>query len=215
MLPSSIVQVVLVIVAVVPGFVYQGVRISVRGRLPGDVEWTTRLIRSIATSAVFALLYLIAFGGALAEAAEGRGDLVDHPRLGAVLALLGAFLIPAGAAVALAWVPRPAWLTNRIDGVLQYDPTPTAWDKVFTARSPCFVRVLTASGEWMAGYFGKQSYASSYPEPHQLYLERSYAIDADGAIGEAIDGSLGSIIDCSGAQLIEIVELAKEEKSHG
>ena len=66
-------------VLIVPGFVYQAVRIRLRGRTPADTELSTRIVHAIVTSTTFALLYLLAFGPQIMDAARARGDILEHP----------------------------------------------------------------------------------------------------------------------------------------
>lgn len=61
-------------------------------------------------------------------------------------------------------------------------------------------------GTRFAGYFGENSYASSFPDPKSLYLELSYGIDEHGTITGVTEGSRGAVIDCTDAVLIEIVD---------
>ena len=209
--PTSVTQLLLLLLFVVPGFVYQAVRISVRGRLPLDIELSTRIVRAIVSSGMFALVYLVILGQDLIDAAHGVGYGFEHPRLGAVVALLGGIIIPA--LLALVRVPEWAWLqraSTHLPQVTKYDPTPTAWDKTFQSIGECFIRVLNNDGRWIAGFYGSASYATSYPEPHQLFLERAFHVSDDGTIGEEIDGSQGVLIDCTAIQLLQVVGAVQE-----
>lgn len=71
-IPSTTQQLLITLLLVIPGFVYQQVRIRFRGRLPSDIELTSRLLRAIATSTIFALAY--------ATAASWRYDTYDQAR---------------------------------------------------------------------------------------------------------------------------------------
>lgn len=204
--PSSVTQLLLLLLFVVPGFVYQAVRISVRGRLPLDIELSTRIVRAIVSSGIFALVYLVILGEHLIDAAQGRGFGFEHPRLGALLALLGGIIIPA--VLALFRVPDWDWLARlsaRLPQITKYDPTPTAWDQAFQNIGECFIRVLNNDNRWIAGYYGPGSYATSYPEPHQLFLEKAFHVSDDGTIGEEIDATQGVFIDCTEIQLLQVV----------
>jgi len=56
-------QALTVFLIVIPGFVYQGVRARFRGPTPEDQqEFSLRILRALSTSAVFALVYVIAAG---------------------------------------------------------------------------------------------------------------------------------------------------------
>lgn len=204
--PSSVTQLLLLLLFVVPGFVYQAVRISVRGRLPLDIELSTRIVRAIVSSGIFALVYLVILGEHLVDAAQGLGFGFEHPRVGALLALLGGIIIPA--VLALLRVPDWEWLARlsaRLPQVTKYDPTPTAWDQAFQNIGECFIRVLNNDNRWIAGYYGPGSYATSYPEPHQLFLEKAFHVSDDGTIGEEIDATQGVFVDCTEIQLLQVV----------
>lgn len=211
-IPSTSTQLLILLLFVVPGFVYQGVRVNLRGRRPTDVDLSTRLVGAIVWSAIFGLTYLIIGGRTLVDAAGGTGALIHHPRLEAAIGLAGGFVLPAVLALFrlsddhTAWLREAKicrWFTNR----LSYDPTPTAWDKAFQDRSPCFVRILTSQEKWIAGYYGENSYSSSFPEKHQLFLEYCYTVDADGRIGDPIPDSEGVVVACDSAISIELISL--------
>jgi len=207
MAPITITGLLIFLFFVVPGFVYQAVRISVRGRLPFDLELSTRIVRAVVTSGIFGLVYLFVLGDILIDAVHGKGFGFDHPRVGALLALLGGILIPSG----LALIPAPTWswidkARVRLPEIAKYDFTPTAWDKAFQSAGECFVRVLTNDDQWIAGYYGSASYATSYPEPHQLFLEKAYEVSSDGTIGDEITGTVGVIVDCTQIQLLQLVK---------
>ncbi|KRE62333.1 hypothetical protein ASG78_04610 [Nostocoides sp. Soil756] len=111
MWPKTAQELLIALVFVVPGFVYQAVRISVRGRLPGDVDLSARVVRAIVASAIVGLAYLIVFGDGDLSSARGVGGMVQHPRVGAAFALVLGIAVPAG--VALLRVPQWGWLTDR------------------------------------------------------------------------------------------------------
>lgn len=168
-------------------------------------------MRAIVSSGIFALVYLAILGQHLIDAAHGRGYGFDHPRLGALLAFLGGILIPA----LFALVRAPDWdwlqrLSARLPQVTKSDPTPTAWDKIFQNIGECFIRVLNNDSRWIAGYYGPASYATSYPEPHELFLEKAFDVSDDGTIGDEIEGSQGVLINCTEIQLIQVVAAVQE-----
>ncbi|WP_433169876.1 DUF6338 family protein [Kribbella sp. CA-247076] len=211
-IPTTATQLLIVLLFVVPGFVYQGVRVHLRGRRPADVDLSTRLVGAIARSAIFALAYLAIGGQLLVDAVNGTGWLIHHIRTGALIALVGGFGIPAFLALipddskAVNWF-RERWPAKWFTSRLQYDATPTAWDKAFQDRGPCFVRILTAEKEWIAGYYGENSYSTSFPEKHQLFLEYCYQVDEDGRVGQVIPDSEGVIVSCESAISIELIAL--------
>lgn len=68
---------------------------------------------------------------------------------------------------------------------LGHDPTPRAWDHLFADRSSRYLRVRLQDGTWVAGLFADRSYAGGYPNPTDLLLEQSWAVDPDS--GELAD----------------------------
>jgi hypothetical protein len=217
-IPSTVTQLLVTLMFVVPGFVYQSVRISIRGRLLQDVELSTRTVRAIVSSVMFGLIYLLALGDVLVDAARGVGYLLDHPRAAAALALGGGIIIPALVAGVAGLLDLPQWgwlerLQDALSEIRRYDPTPTAWDKAFQDGSEAFVRILNKEGRWIAGYYGDRSYASSYPEPPQIYLERTYSTSDEGEIGEEIPWTRGCIVDCADVQLLEMLAVPQLENA--
>jgi hypothetical protein len=154
---------------------------------------------------------MMVFGEALVDAARDERQLFDSVRLGALYAFVGGIAFPAAVAATAGLIRAPNWdwlvtLRSKLPEVSRYDPTPTAWDKVFQDRGPTYVRILNGEGRWIVGFFGTESYASSFPEEHQVYLERTHSADADGAIGPEIPGTRGCIVNCADLQLLELLE---------
>ena len=46
----------------------------------------------------------------------------------------------------------------------------------------------------VGGYYGQNSYATSYPNNGDLYLETVYAVDDNGKFGDVIENSNGLLI---------------------
>ena len=69
------------------------------------------------------------------------------------------------------------WLASKIQL-----PYLTAWDFFFDRRVPVFVLVQLRNGSMLGGYYGFQSYATSFPTEGDIYLETVYEVDEDGKI---------------------------------
>lgn len=209
-IPSSITQVLVTLVLVVPGFVFQGVRIRLRGRTPGDTELATRILSAIVVSTVFSLGYIFALGSRIVQPKVLQDDVLDHPRTYALLGLAAAVVIPALAGYVVTRIASTArWGRLRqsllSDQWTRIDPRPSAWDAVFGDIEECFVRVRTSDRTWYAGWFGGDSYASSWPDPQNLFVEVAYKIDENGKIGDPVEDGTGAFIDCASAEYIEFV----------
>lgn len=212
MIPSSATQLLITLVLIVPGFVFLGVLVRLRGRTPADADLSSRLMRAIVASTVFALVYLAIAGPQIeALANQNPDEALNHLQKYALLALLAAFVIPAVAAGLYYWISTWGWLQDKFrDSWVdqrwnRIDPRPSGWDVAFADLSPCFVRVRMNDGGWYAGWFGKASYASSWPDPRSLYVEVSFHVDDNGTLGQAVENSNGAVIDCTDAVLVELL----------
>ncbi|MGB8385573.1 MAG: DUF6338 family protein [Dermatophilaceae bacterium] len=215
MIPSTPAQLLITLVLVLPGFVYQETRIRLRGRAPGEQELTSRLLRAIAWSLGFALGYALLMGPQLGEAIRDPPTLLADPRRAAVLGLLLGLGVPALVATLPSLIPEGWEWPHRLQALrpsqlTRYDSTPSAWDRAFKDAGPCFVRVRMKDGTWFAGYYGRLSYASSFPDSRSLFLEASFKVGDDGLICDPVTGTVGAVIDCSEATLVEFLLPAPE-----
>jgi hypothetical protein len=136
---TTVQQVVLLVLFVLPGISYQFVRERLRGPVPGERDLSERVLRAVTASIGLDAFYLIAFGPWLVHLIKAPRHpwfamASASPRQAAAVGL-GLFIaIPAAAAWCVSVVERrsrPA----------RYDPVPTAWDSAFRMRTSCFVRV--------------------------------------------------------------------------
>lgn len=196
--PANAYGVAVLLVLVLPGVVWTSVRTAVRGRLPHDRDVTARVLQALAISAVLDTVYVVVFGSALVDGLRAgvRGQSA-HPRLGAAGLLLLAVVVPA----ALAYLAhgRPTWRAVKTPvGVVRlplsasgYDTAPTAWDKKAPGLGGHWIRIRVADRTWVGGWFGNDSYVSTYPEPRDLYVEEQHHVDSSGVIGPPVEGSAG------------------------
>jgi len=216
LLPETWLQILVVLGAVVPGFVYQGSRRRVSGPDPDEAEVTVRVLRAIATSAVFACLYVAVLGSWLTSEVASAEAVQRAPRRSAGVAGVLVFLLPWASARAVYFISTAAaWrgAVNRAVTRLRlrraWNPTPSAWDYTFGDRPPCWVRVFTAEGQWIGGYFGFRSFASSYPEPRDLFIEEGHAMSPDGEILPQISAPDGVYVRCDDVRLIDFIPVAE------
>lgn len=87
--------------------------------------------------------------------------------------------------------------------------TPTSWDHYFNLGEDCFVLIhLKANDEMIGGLFsGSKSFASSYPEKEDLYLEELWKIDESGIFLEKVEGTNGLLISFEEIKYIEFFKL--------
>lgn len=231
MQPTTIIAVLLVVIAVLPGSIYTWA--YERQASAFGVTFADRTLRFIAISLLFHLvlgwpeyvLYRVAFTGQM----FGAGQFAA-----AWSAALLVVLIPLATGTVLGGLyttrnSREGWtrLRRRLSPsreqrlvrlALGRTPAPRAWDDLFSDRPYVYIRVRTIDGTWLAGRFADNSYAGGFPHEADLLLEEAWSISADdGTLG---DRGLGYPVYISAAQIgwLEIVrqtEQSEEVPVHG
>jgi len=209
--PGTSFQLIILLLFVLPGTVYQFVRARLRGPQPDDSSTLNRVLRALAASGVLVAVYAVSFGPPVLELlreaqARNPAKTLSAVRPLALWALVLLFVIPALLAV-LSYVtpkvPRPRWLEW---ARLTYDPTPRAWDFAFNDIEPTYVRILTLEGRYVGGWYGNDSFVSSYPEPREIFLEIAHHMHVDGRFGDEVEGSNGLYVRCDDVRLVELVD---------
>lgn len=207
MIPNAGTSLLIALVFVVPGSVVQFTRTRLRGPIPDDSSATRAVIRVLSASTALTAAYLVVVGPYLGHLVVRAGHQVrdgqppTHVReLGAWGALL-LFAVPA-----LVAAGDHLRISRGRGFRFAYDPTPRALDFAFRGRGPCYVRVLTTTNTWLGGYFGSDSFISSYPEPREIFLESAYRMNTDGTFGIQ-QPRTGIYIRCDDARSIEVIEL--------
>lgn len=207
MLLSGWQQALTVLLTVIPGFVYQGARSYFRGPTPDEREISVRILRALALSGIFALVYVALFGSLLTTRIFDPDRYLGSPRLWALAALGLLFVVPFVVA-ALVHMRNARRQYPELKGLQLfriYNPTPTAWDFASTGLEPGFVRVLTKDGLWIGGYAGEGSFFTGYPEARELYLEVAWSLDNDGVFQIPVPNSRGMWVRCDDAQVVQFI----------
>lgn len=207
-IPNDAPQLLILVTFVLPGLVYQAMRSRLRGPTPDEIDATSRVLRAVAWSTFLALLYVVAFGDALLDSADGTGWFTEHIRWSAALAIVLVFIVPAAIALTEQRIHRDYLFPRlRLHGLSTYDPTPTAWDHKFrdVEAEWTFVRVLTTDGKWIGGRFTGASYASSFPQPRELFIGEQFYMGDDGTFGGPVAGTDGVYIRCDDVRLVEFL----------
>jgi hypothetical protein len=91
-------------------------------------------------------------------------------------------------------------------GVLH--PIPKAWDQYFGQKRSGFVIATFKDGDKIGGYFGPNSFASSFPHDEDLYIERVCKVDPEtGQFIRFVPKSDGVLIHRSDCKMIEFLEV--------
>lgn len=215
-------QALVVLAVIVPGFVYHLTRRRVRGPEPEEGEVTDRLLRAIATSGAFGAVYLVIFGDwvgrwwrqpevALA-AAQGQTRLVG------LVVLVVVLILPWLAARIVYYVTTARWWLDfgqRVTKALRlqrhWDPTPNAWDAAFKDRNQrWWVRIRLPGGLWVGGMFSENSYASSWPQSRDIFIETAYSIDENGVFGDEVTAEGGIWVRCDEALTVDFLPVVED-----
>lgn len=72
-----------------------------------------------------------------------------------------------------------------------FSSIPRAWDFAAPVRGEHFIRIETADGKFFGGWFSVNSFVSTYPEPHDIFVERQWKLDERGRFLHEVTGSNG------------------------
>ena len=205
--PSTVVQLALLLVAVMPGVTYQFMRERFRGPLIAHKDTGERVLRALTASVLLDGAYLLLFGPWLVNLYRiGEADLrkafATNIRVSTAVALLLLFGVPA-----LCALVSSMWDRRRRRTL--YSAVPSAWDFSFSKRSSCFVRARLKGDVWVGGWFGSGSYASSYPGPQEIFLQSAWKMEPDGRLRERTANSGGILIRHEACEFIEFVEVSQ------
>ena len=85
-------------------------------------------------------------------------------------------------------------------------PTPKAWDYLFSLGEPFWVLIHLKNGDLIGGLYGENSFASSFPNEQDLYLEEVWIANENGEFIKKIEQTGGLLIK---GQEIEFLEFFK------
>ncbi|MDG4861309.1 DUF6338 family protein [Streptomyces sp. T-3] len=215
-LPSTIQQLTVLVVLVLPGVAYLLVRERLRGRFSYSAEPDGRFLRAIGVGILLDCLYAVAAGPWLIDLASDDprtpielAALAHRPREVGLAGLLFIVVIPVLAATVEA---RLLDARNRAS----LGAAPTGWDALFRSRGDCYIRIRLKSGIWVAGRYGKSSAASSFPAPPDIYLQVQHDIDPEQhIIGLPIPHSGGVYVPGTEIELMEIINGVPRSAGHG
>jgi hypothetical protein len=166
------------------------------------VEWGSAILQGTFYSAVnlvlgLPVLYLLVFGH----------DPLQHPIRYSVAAILLLLVMPIVWPLVLVAVFKSKRLARRIQ-----IPYPTAWDFFFDQRETGFVLVHLANDKLLGGYWGGNSYAGSFPNDGDIYLEAVYSIDDAGRFGEPIPNTRGVLLRKEQYSYVELFSVPESEE---
>lgn len=168
------------------------------------LDWGNALLQGLFYSAVnlvlgLPVLYLLVFGK----------DPLDHAMRYSLAAILLLVITPIIWPLVLVSIFKSKRVAQRIQ-----IPYPTAWDFFFDQREPAFALVHLNNEKLLGGYCGGNSYAGSYPNDGDIYLEAVYSVDESGRFDHVIPNSRGVLLRKEQYSYIELFSVPSEEESN-
>lgn len=199
-MPGSLSQIWVLLVFIIPGFVLMRVK---RVAYPtAEASTGSTVLDSLTLSCV-----VYALASPLLYISYLYRWPVTRPVFFSMLALVILLVVPCALGtlyVRFTNADRARWLRE----VLGFpNPDPTAWDYLFRKRRAYWVWLTFKSGKVMAGLFGPNSCASSFPHKRDLYVEKLLRLDENGDVVELLDGSAGALVMMEDLERIQFFEI--------
>jgi len=196
---SSISSIQLFIIFVMPGFISMQVyRLLMPAR---QLDWANAAISGLFYSSVN-YAFCLPFLSLLAFSFTSE----SHPYLYAAVGFFILLVAPIIWPCLFARFLRSKKLMKNLQ-----IPFPSAWDYYFDKRMPCFVLIHLKNGRMIGGYYGVNSFATSFPSDGDIYFETVYAVDEKGKFGQPIANSTGALIRRDDYSYIEIFGIPTQE----
>jgi Family of unknown function (DUF6338) len=202
-MPSSIQAVIVIVLFLMPGFIARSVLSSIYpSPQPSDSRLSlTAITLSCVNYGVWSWLLVLSW-----QRQWYKGNVFL-----ALLALLILFLSPAVGTLAFVKFTQSnaGRRAREILGIRH--PSPKAWDYFFGKGAACWVVITLKSGRVIGGYYGTESFASSFPNEEDLYLELLCDMTPDGRLNGIAPLTLGAIIRMEEVELLEFFKYAPQE----
>lgn len=217
-IPGTLGEVFVVVAVVLPGLVFGTVRSWLRGFGPEDMSAANRVAQAIVVGILFDLVYLALIGPWLVGLSVDTGRR-DPRALARWIALFGV-VIPSVLAYFMFGHPfkRPILFGKRLPIPVPNTPyrsAPTAWDRKLPHLGGRFVRVELPNGNIVGGWYGGESYVSTYPQPRDIYLEHQYAVKEKGVLEEMTDMTAGVWVSVPEGSIVIFTDPPSEDRRDG
>jgi hypothetical protein len=140
-----------------------------------------------------------------------------HYLIAFVLTILAVFATPVLAAYLMYTVRHRGFVRGVAEGS-SFHPSPTSWDWFFSEKANnYYVRFHLKTGEKIGGYYGENSFATSFPNKQEVYVEEAWHLDEDEKFTEPIEGTKGALVgreDCTLVQFLEVREASGNQNGH-
>lgn len=214
MIPDTLLQVAIFVMFVAPGIMYATVRVACVGFRGPDLGAASRILEALFVGVIFDAFYVLMFFPFVLDVLRSPVRAISHLSVGqAAIAIVLILIVPGLVAAALSLKIRrtaPDPLTDAGKRYAQkqiakqlkrdhrskfphwyrangYRSTPLAWDyKALNMPLGQFVRVRTENGIYYGGWYSRDSYMSTYPQPRDIYIESQWTMSPNGDFQEPI-----------------------------
>lgn len=132
-----------------------------------------------------------------------RVDIQSNAFFFNLLVLLTIFVVPAFLGWLASYLLQASWMRRLVKTVVH--PVPTSWDYIFSRGEPYWIIFHLKTGEKIGGYYGSKSFASSYPETLEIYVEEIWRLDEYGILREEVVSTAGGYIKAEDCKFIELL----------
>lgn len=215
--PKTWQQLIVVLCALMPGFVFLVVYGWLRGSTEADKPLASRVFTLIALTMLFDVVYVWVFGTKGREIWNRRSDLLEFVQIASLVLVLLAIVIPAF--VALVWHYLAVAIDQKkmrvpLSELTRGAPFATSWD--FAAKhgfgAKTYLRIQMKDGRYLGGYVGRIAHISLTPFKRDVFIANLRCLDEDGFFGaDEISvakyplGGSGVWINCDDAVSVEFL----------
>ncbi len=122
--------------------------------------------------------------------------------LKALTLILSVLIMPIAWPVGYYNLLKISWFRTR----LGIHPIPVPWDYVFGKGKPYWIIVHLKDGRKIGGRYHTDSFASSFPESPQIYVEEVWKLSKTGKFLKQIERSQGIILFSESIDMVEFFE---------
>ncbi len=135
----------------------------------------------------------------------------SNPLLFDLLVLLTVFVIPALLGWLASYLLQARWLRRLVKLVVH--PVPLSWDYIFSRDKSYWVKFYLKTGEKVGGYFSTKSFASSYPDPQEIYVEEVWRLDENDTLTEMVVSTAGGFVKAEDCKFIEFLKVEENQNN--
>ncbi|MBU1262924.1 hypothetical protein KJ640_08275 [bacterium] len=203
-MPADLISIIIIIIFIIPGFICEWAFSLLVSRK--EKEATYLILECITLSC----LYYAFFSWAIVLIFHYK--IYEYIVWFAIILSLLLFILP----IIVGYGFGKAIFSNRLRRFREWlgitIPIPKAWDCYFGRSIPCWVLITLNDGVKIGGFWGPDSFVSSFPSPEDIYLEILVKVDENGNFGEVEKDTRGALIE---RERIKIIEFFKYRPKGG